>query len=84
MRRIRQGDAVVTTAPSYISDIRNYPAGTTGVVDTYLRDLDEFGYVTTEWTFVLLSDDTMLAYPVGQLRVIDASAIDAAKNRESA
>lgn len=84
MSRIRQGDAVVSTAPSYISEIRNYPAGTTGVVDTYHRDLDEFGYVTTEWTFVHLSDNTMLAYPVGHLRIVRALADADTKRKESA
>ena len=73
MNRVRQGDKVATTAASFISDIRNYPVGTTGVVDTYLRDLDEDGYVTTGWAFVRLIDDTMLAYPVDQLWVLHTS-----------
>ncbi|MBP9757684.1 MAG: hypothetical protein KBD06_03735 [Candidatus Pacebacteria bacterium] len=85
MRRVRQGDRVATTQPSFISEIRNYPVGTTGVVDTYLHDLDADGYVTTGWAFVHLSDDTLLAYPVDHLWIIHESADEAdTKRKESA
>jgi hypothetical protein len=53
MRRIRDGDSMVTTKASFISERRNYPVGTKVTVCQPPRDLDGNGYVRSDvWVWV--------------------------------
>lgn len=63
MGRVRQGQTLITTAPVFISDIRNYPAGTPVQVAAAIRDIDTDGFVTGSWIWVALPDGTELGYP---------------------
>ena len=69
MRRIRNCDAVVTTQGSFISELRNYPAGTRGIVCQPPRDLDRTGWgLPGVWIWVRVvadqftTDGTELAF----------------------
>lgn len=63
MSRVRQGQELITTAPVFMSGIRNYPAGTRVRVSASVRDIDADGYVTGPWIWVALPDGTELGYP---------------------
>ena len=69
--RFKQGDTVITVVGSFISDIRNYPAGTRGTIETYERDVGEDGYIVPgAWVFLRMPDTSLLAYSQSSLLLV--------------